>query len=162
MVEQLTGEMLILGAKQSCRGYLLRLRIKSKHLSVKTFTLESLEKSEGEEELGRQQFRTVEMIKTRVFHSLAAPRGERSSKLSMNTKLAWLFCSCLPCACGRITNEFVCKMLFLSAACGHIYRQGFLKGASSPWCGEVQQIPRPLVEGGVWLVGGISVKFWRK
>lgn len=48
MAKQLAGEILILGAKQSCIGYLLRLRIKIKHLSVKTFTWERLEKSEGE------------------------------------------------------------------------------------------------------------------
>lgn len=65
MAKQLTGEMLILGAKQSCTGYLLRLRIKSKHLSVKNFILESLEKSKGE--LGRLYI--IEVIEIQVFHS---------------------------------------------------------------------------------------------
>lgn len=80
MAKQLTREMLILGAKQSCIGFLLRLRIKPKHLSVKTFTLESLEKSEGEGELGRQQLHIVEVIKTRVLRSgstVRLPQGVR-------------------------------------------------------------------------------------
>lgn len=74
MAKQLTREMLILGAKQSCIGFLLRLRIKPKHLAVKTFTLESLEKSEGEGELGRQQLHIVEVIKTWVLRSGSTAR----------------------------------------------------------------------------------------
>lgn len=60
MAKQSTGEMLILGTKQSCTGYLLRLRIK-----VINFILESLEKSKVE--LGRLHI--IEVIETRVFHS---------------------------------------------------------------------------------------------
>lgn len=74
MVKQSTGEMLILGAKQSCIGYLLRLRIKPKHLSVKSFTLESLEKSEGKGDLGRQWPHIVEVTKTGVSRSGSTAR----------------------------------------------------------------------------------------
>lgn len=69
MVKQLTGEILILYSKQSCKAYLLRLRTKPKHLSVKAFTLESLEKSEGQGEFGGQWLHIVEVIKTQVLHS---------------------------------------------------------------------------------------------
>ena len=74
MAKQLTGEILILSAKQSCIGYLLRLRMKTKYLSAKTSTLESLEQNEGDGDLGRQQLHIVEVIKTWVLHSGSTAR----------------------------------------------------------------------------------------
>lgn len=74
MVKRLTGEMIILGAKQSCRDYWLRLRIKPKYLSVKISTLENMEKNEGKGGLRRQQLHRAEAIKMRVLHSGSTAR----------------------------------------------------------------------------------------
>lgn len=74
MVKQLTGEIIILGAKRSCIEYWLRLRIKPEYLSVKTSTLENQEKNEGKGGLRRQQFHRAEAIKMWVLHSGSTAR----------------------------------------------------------------------------------------
>lgn len=109
MVKQLTGGMLVLGAKQGCIGYLARLRIKLKHLSVQ------FGKSEVKWDKGRAWEAASSCSTGGSKHSSVSttvlPQGEWEKTNWIGVLSLHIFLFLLTVAWGRIINEFLCKKL---------------------------------------------------